>query len=87
MPSTSAISGVQAANLARVAQEAAQAQFEISHRRVFVKAWVGHLYDQLSNGERAVTQREVSERILSGAKALLQAPTTATAKTSDGFED
>jgi hypothetical protein len=78
---------LQAANLARVAQEAAQSQFEVSHRRVFVKAWVGHLYDQLSNGERAVTQHEVGDRILSGARALLQAPSGAAASTSDGFEE
>jgi hypothetical protein len=76
---------LQAANLARVATEAAQAQFEVSHRRIFVKAWISHLHDQIAGGERAVTQGEVSSRILSGARALLAPPPAATA--TQGFQD
>lgn len=76
---------LQAANLARVATEAAHAQFEVSHRRIFVKAWISHLHDQIAGGERAVTQGEVSQRILSGARALLAPPPAATA--TQGFQD
>ena len=46
---------LQAANLSRIATEAATSQFEVSHRRIFVKAWVSHLHDQLVTGERAVS--------------------------------
>lgn len=76
---------LQAANLSRVATEAANSQFEVSHRRIFVKAWVSHLHDQLASGERTVTQGEVSQRILAGARALLAPPPAA--GTDDGFAD
>lgn len=76
---------LQSANLARVAAEAANAQFEVSHRRIFVKAWVSHLHDQLAGGERPVSQAEVSQRIVSGAKALLAPPPEAAA--GHGFQD
>ncbi len=76
---------LQAANLSRIASEAANSQFEVSHRRIFVKAWVSHLHEQLASGERPVTQGEVSQRILSGARALLAPPAAGT--TDHGFAD
>lgn len=63
---------LQGANLTRLAAEAAEAQFEVSHRRIFVKAWVGLLAEQLAGGERPVDAREVADRILGGARALLE---------------
>ena len=63
---------IQAANLSRVAQEAASAQWEVSHRRVFVKTWVGILYDQVAVGERPITSQEVTSRIQSGARQLIE---------------
>ena len=76
---------LQAANLARIAAEAANAQFEVSHRRIFVKAWISHLHDQIASGERPVSQAEVSQSILSGARALLAPPPAVAA--NQGFQD
>jgi hypothetical protein len=63
---------LQGTNLARLAAEAAESQFEVSHRRIFVKAWVGLLNEQVAGGERTVETREAADRVLGGARALLE---------------
>jgi hypothetical protein len=75
---------LQGANLARLAGEAAEAQFEVSHRRIFVKAWVGLLGEQAATGERSVEAREAADRVLGGARALLEARATGP---GEGFAD
>lgn len=75
---------LQGANLEQLADEAATSQFEVSHRRIFVKSWVGLLNEQLAGGERAVDRDEAAERVLGGARALLEAPAGGA---GDGFAD
>ena len=75
---------LQGANLARLAEEAAGAQFEVSHRRIFVKVWVGLLQEQFAEGERIISHPEMSERVMGGARTLLE---TSSDGDGDGFED
>ena len=65
---------LQAANLARLAEEASQAQFEVSHRRIFVKTWIGFLEEQFAERERVISKVEMVERVMGGARVLLDAP-------------
>jgi hypothetical protein len=74
---------LQSANLARLAEESARSQFEVSHRRVFVKSWVGLLHDQIAQGEHAVAPDAVSARIMGDARGLLGGP----GGDDDGFDD
>lgn len=73
---------VQRRNLQALAEEAAEAQFEVSHRRIFVKSWVALLTEQALSGEVQVDAADAGTRIMGGAQTLLHAELE-----DDGFDE
>jgi hypothetical protein len=73
---------VQARSAKQLAAAAVAAFFEVNHRRLFVKAWVDFLHQQLVDGERELDAEAATKMILAGNEALARPP-------SDGgdFED
>ncbi len=68
---------VQRRNAKLLAAIITQHHFEVSHRRVFVKAWVDLLYGQLADGESALSSSALEGMAGSTARALASVPTVA----------
>ena len=68
-------------NATQLGSAAVEAYFEVNHRRLFVKAWVDLLNQQLVDGEFELTEEKARERI-GGSNDALQVSTD-----SDDFED
>ena len=62
----------QAANAELLARACTEACFEVNHRRLFVKSWVDFLYQQLAEGEIALTPEDAKELMWSGQQAVEQ---------------
>ncbi|MFN3199419.1 MAG: BREX system ATP-binding domain-containing protein [Bradymonadia bacterium] len=73
---------VQGRNLRALAEEASEAQFEVSHRRIFVKSWVALLTEQALSGETQIDAVDAGARVMGGAQTLLDAD-----EEDDGFDD
>ncbi len=64
--------GLQSENAAALARHVTRHHFEVSHRRLFVKAWVDVLYGQAA-GEHALSEEEL-QRLTGATVSLLTAP-------------
>jgi len=72
---------VQRQNAEHLARAAAEAYFEVNHRRLFVKTWVDFLHTQLVDGEIVLTPESASQLIEAGHTDI------ATAPADDDFSD
>jgi hypothetical protein len=72
---------LQTANARVLAEECANAFFEVNHRRLFVKAWVDFLYRQAADGEFPLGAQSARELIQVGHEALNPV------HSADDFED
>jgi len=64
---------IQGKNAATLADAITRHHYEVSHRRVFVKAWVDLLYGQVADGERVLARTEL-EGVAGTTAAGLAAP-------------
>jgi hypothetical protein len=78
---------VQARSSKQLATAAVSAFFEVNHRRLFVKAWVDFLHQQLVDGERELDAEAATRMILAGNEALARPPTPEGGAGGGDFED
>jgi hypothetical protein len=57
----------QAANASRLARMCVSREFDVNHRRLFVKAWLQWLQAQLLDGERVATDDDLAPLVQAGA--------------------
>ena len=72
---------LQAQNAQRLAEAAVNTYFEVNHRRLFVKAWVDLLHQQLVDGEAVIDEAAATARIVGSHDSLGKA------SAADDFED
>ncbi|TVR04428.1 MAG: hypothetical protein EA398_02090 [Deltaproteobacteria bacterium] len=75
---------LQAANATRLAEACTLREFDVNHRRLFVKVWVAALQGQWSDGQRLLTPAEV-DALLEGQRSATVADAAEAASAFDDF--